>query len=40
MDLYILVSRKYYYGLPIYIFMLIIMRLAVEKVFAAAKEPV
>jgi len=38
--LYVLISWKFYYGLPVYIVLPILMRLAVEKVFSTAKEPV
>lgn len=37
MGLYVPITWKYAYGLPIYIFMPILMRLAVEKIFAAAE---
>jgi hypothetical protein len=39
MGLYVPVRWEYHYGLPIYILMPILMRIAVDKVFASAKEP-
>jgi len=38
MGLYIPVSWEYYYGLPIYFVIPILLRFAVEKIFASAKN--
>ncbi|WP_373665550.1 CBO0543 family protein [Sporomusa silvacetica] len=39
MGLYVPVRWEYHYGLPFYTIMPILMRMAVEKIFASAKEP-